>query len=207
MAPPSPGQAAVPSLSPELLGASRRLVVTITAGDAALDIARRAADSSGLELVVTGVVGARPVAEPAQGDLLLHSVPDVLGRLLPIPAGWRTVVVRDRTVATVAAIDASVVEVGDASPHDPALLAGALASMFKSLCQQRGVRPIFSDPPPLGLPFIAPNGVDLPGAFGRIERPVVAGLADLAVVRPWGAPPPGTRPVAIRWDDHVTEDR
>lgn len=198
MAPTSPGDTALPSLSPKLLGETRRLVVTITAGDASLDIAGRTSETTGLELVVSGAVGSRPVVEPLPGDLLVHGVPDVFGRILPIPAGWSTVVIRDRTVARVISVETAVVDVGDASPHDPELLAGALASLFKSLCQQRGVRPIFADPPPLGLPFIAPNGVELGGAFGRIERPVVAGLPDLAVVRPWGEPPPGTRPMAIR---------
>lgn len=207
MAPTSPGRSAVPSLNPELLGESRRLVVTITAGDAALDIARRASETSGLGLVVTGVVGARPVAEPIPGDLLIHGVPDVFGRLLPIPAGWSTVVVRDRTVATVALVDVAVIEVGDASPHEPWLLAGALASLFKPLCQQGGVRPIFAEAPPMGLPFIAPDGVDLPTGFGRIDWPTVAGLPDLAVVRPVGEPPSGTRRLAIRWSAHETEDR
>ncbi|HVR32002.1 MAG TPA: hypothetical protein VMS74_04750 [Acidimicrobiia bacterium] len=172
----------------------RRLIVVAPHARYTLRVAEELAARFDSRVVVSPGIDGIPALEPAVEDVLIHGVPDVFGRLLAAPPGWRTIVVRHRIVAHMP-VAAPVIDVGSSPQHDPALMAGALRALFKPICQQRGVRPIFEPPPPFGLAFVAPDGLVIPGSFGRTERPDVAGLADLVVVRPHGEPPPATRPL------------
>jgi hypothetical protein len=172
----------------------RRLVVVAPHAPYTRRVAEELAARFDSRVVVSPGFDASPALQPAVDDVLIHGLPDVFGRLLAAPPGWRTVVVRHRIVAHMP-VTVSVVDVGRTPRHDPALMAGALRALFKPIRQQRGVRPVFEPPPPFGLAFVAPDGLVIPGRFGRAERPDVAGLPDLVVVRPHGDPPPGTRPL------------
>ncbi len=125
--------------------------------------------------------------------MLVHGFPDIFGRVLSPPVGWNTILVCERMAVPFVDSRKPMIEVGFAPPVDPPLLAGALRAMYKPILQQRRVRPVFEAPPLLGLAFVAPDGIELPGQFGAVERPVVAGLPDLVVIRPVGNPPSDTR--------------
>lgn len=190
MAHAAPRDSALQSLIPPV----RRLVVVAPHARYTLRIAEKLAARFGSRVVVTPGIDGTPALDPAVDDVLVHGLPDVFGRLLTTPPGWRTIVVRHRIVSHMP-VAAPVVDVGLAPRHDARLMAGALQALFKPICQQPGVHPVFQPPPPFGLAFVAPDGLDIRGSFGRPERPEVAGLADLVVVRPYGVPPPGTRPL------------
>ena len=188
MAPSQPGHAAIPPLIQSRFAEAHRIVVVTSAHPSAVAVANRQAALHETEIVTVGDVGSVPAAVRRPGDLLVHSLPDVFGRVQPAPEDWEAVIVRDRLAAEFSVVDTSLIEVGQAPSHVPARLAAALRSLFKPICQQPGVRPVFDPPPIFGLAFIAPTGVAVPGAFGRAERVVMPGLPDLVVVRPDGDP-------------------
>lgn len=186
MASPDAKQAAFPPLIPDQ---SKRLVLLPSVSPAARAIAE---DLSGL-VVEVPTVGDIPVPDPEPGDVLVHGFPDVYGRVLGPPTGWNTMLVCERVALPFVDSHRPMIEAGPFPTTDPRLLAGALRVMFKTLIQQRRVRPVFENPPLLGLAFVAPEGIELPGQFGAVERPFVAGLPDLVVIRPVGSLPPGTQ--------------
>jgi hypothetical protein len=182
------GDSALPPLIRERVEAAGRLVVLATASHHALRVARSLSAEFGMDLVVAGGVDGTPHEPPAAGDFLVHGVPDVFGRVVDDPAGWQALVVVERICGPVSAASPWRIEVGDESAHSPSSLSTALAALDRHLRQQRRVRPLFSPPPAMGLPYIAPEGITLPGAFGRVDAPTVPGLPDLVVVRPHGDP-------------------
>ncbi len=125
--------------------------------------------------------------------MLVHGFPDVFGRVLSPPVGWNTILVCERIALPFVDSRRPMIEAGIVPSADPPLLAGALRAMYKPILQQRKVRPVFEVPPLLGLAFVAPGGIELPGDFGELDRPLVAGLPDLVVIRPKGSPPADTQ--------------
>ncbi|MEX2655149.1 MAG: hypothetical protein WD532_08980 [Acidimicrobiia bacterium] len=206
MASAATGEPSVPPLIADQIGRAARIVVVATALGAARTWASDMAAEAGIDAIVTASRNGVPLVESRPDDVLVHGVPDVFGRLLAIPSAWSTVVIRDRIAASSFPVSGPLIEVGPAPDHDPNLIAGALRAIFKPICQQRRVRPVFGSPPPFGLPFIAPTGVHLPGSFGVAVPEDLAGLPDLVVVRPSGAPPPGTSPVSVRAMMQQTSD-
>lgn len=182
------GETALPPLILDRVRVAKRLVVPATASDDAWRIALALSDDLEIALVVAVSIDGRPQEPPTDGDLLVHGVPDVFGRILDEPAGWESLVVVDRICGSLTVASPWRIEVGEESPFSTASLSEALAKLDKHLRQQRRVRPLFSSPPAMGLPYIAPEGVALSGEFGRVETPEVPGLADLVVVRPDGDP-------------------
>ena len=160
------------------------------ASAAARAIARELSPTATIEILA---VGDTPVPDPEPGDVLVHGFPDVFGRVLGPPVGWTTLLVCERIALPFVDTHRSMIEAGLEPTTDPRFLAGGLRAMYKSIIQQRRVRPVFEAPPLLGLAFVAPDGIELPGRFGELERPVVAGLPDLVVIRPVGTPPPDTQ--------------
>lgn len=188
MASASAGDTALPPLILDRARVSDRLVVLATASDHALKVARSLSADLSIDLVVTAGIDGEPVEQPTDGVLLVHGVPDVFGRILDVPAGWEALVVVDRMCGPVSVASRWRVDVGDDPAHPPVRVSEALAHLHKRLRQQRRVRPLFSPPPAMGLPYIAPEGITLSGEFGRVEAPDVPGLPDLVVVRPYGDP-------------------
>lgn len=187
------GDAAVSSLIDRALEGARRLVLPVTCSTAARGAADRLSERHGLDVVEVAVVSGSVAVEPATGDLLVHSVPDIFGRLLPSPGTWRMVTVRDRLAHDFTRCEGPVIDVGEEPTVDAALVLGALRSLFKPLVQTRGIRAVFDPPPPLGLPFVAPRGVSIEGEFGDAETVLYPGLPDLVVVRPRGPVPERAR--------------
>lgn len=186
MASAAQGHAAVPPLSDGILADVRRLVLPVTCSAAARYHAEQLSDRYGLAMVEVPVVAGTVVIEPTAGDLLVHSLPDVFGRLLPTPGRWRTLAIRDHLARDFTRCDGPVIDVGEKSTIDASVVLGALRNLFKPLAQTRGVRAVFDRPPPLGLPFVAPGGIVIDGEFGLAERVAFPGLPDLVVVRPGG---------------------
>ena len=188
MASAPPSDSALPPLIRDRVGLADRLVVLASASEDALALARSMSAEFEIGLVVTGGSDGVPHEPPARGDLLVHGVPDVFGRVLDSPRVWEALIVVDRMCGSAPIASPWQIHVGDEPVHAPATISLALAQLDKHLRQQRRVRPLFSSPPAMGLPYIAPEGVTLPGAFGRVEMPTVPGLPDLVVVRPHGDP-------------------
>jgi hypothetical protein len=186
MASAAQGHAAVPPLSDGILADVRRLVLPVTCSAAARYHAEQLSDRYGLAMVEVPVVAGTVVIEPTAGDLLVHSLPDVFGRLLPTPGRWRTLAIRDHLARDFTRCDGPVIDVGEKSTIDASVVLGALRNLFKPLAQTRGVRAVFDRPPPLGLPFVAPGGIVIDGEFGLAEPVAFPGLPDLVVVRPGG---------------------
>ncbi|MEX1271028.1 MAG: hypothetical protein WD990_11920 [Acidimicrobiia bacterium] len=188
MASAAASEPALPPLIGDRLQIASRVVTLSTASAHALATARFVSDRFGVDLIVTAGTDGIPCDPPREDDFMVHGVPDVFGRVLDAPEGWEALVVVDRICGTVWVNSPWRMDVGDEPAHDPERLSLALAQLDRHLRQQRRVRPLFSPPPALGLPYIAPDGITLPGAFGRIEAPAVPGLPDLVVVRPDGDP-------------------
>ena len=188
MASAAASDSAFPSLIRDRVQAARRLVVLATASEHASGMAQSLSTEYGIALLVVAGTDGIPHVAATEGDLLVHGVPDVFGRVLDAPGSWEAIVVRDRSCGPAAVSSPWTVDVGAASAYSPASVSAALATLDRHLRQQRRVRPVFSPPPAMGLPYVAPDGVKLPGAFGRVEAPVVPGLPDLVVVRPCGDP-------------------
>jgi hypothetical protein len=188
MASAAASDAALPPLTLDRVRAAVRLVVLSTASDHAKSVARFLSTEFTLDLVVTAGVDGTPLEPADEGDLLVHGVPDVFGRLLAEPEGRPALVVVDRICGSLWVESPWRIDVGEEPRHSPARLSLALATLDKHLRQQRRVRPVFTPPPAMGLAYVAPDGVRLPGAFGRVEVPTVPGLPDLVVVRPHGDP-------------------
>lgn len=123
------------------------------------------------------VAGSRIVGRPSIGDMLVHSVPDVFGRDLDPPSHWMVLRVVDTALGL--APDHQEVRYGVSS--DGGHLSGRLATLWKPLCQQRGVRPVLTHPAPFGLAFVAPTGIDVPEDVTATPVPW-PGLPDLVVV-------------------------
>ena len=188
MASASEGDTTLPPLIIERLRITDRLVMLATASGHARMIGRSLSERFGIDLVVMAGIDGGPL-EPSRGqDLLVHGIPDVFGRLLDAPVGWDSLFVVERICGPVSVASPWRVDVGEASMHPAARVAEALARLDRHLRQQRRVRPIFTSPPALGLPYVAPEGVTLPGPFGRVDAPDVPGLPDLVVIRPFGDP-------------------
>lgn len=188
MASAAASEPAFPPLIRDRVQVAGRLVVLATASEYALAVARSLSTEFDARLVVSGGQDGNPHVGSTDGDLLVHGVPDVFGRVLDAPGGWESLIVMDRICGSPSVTSPWRIDVGDEPAHAPTDISLALAILDKHLRQQRRVRPLFSTPPAMGLPYIAPDGVTLPGAFGRVEAPSVPGLPDLVVVRPHGDP-------------------
>ena len=188
MASAAASDSALPPLIRDRTRVAGRFVVLSTASEPASRMARSLSAEFGTQLLVVAGNDGNPNVPVTEGDLLVHGVPDVFGRMLDAPGGWEAIIVRHRSCGPVSVPSPRTVEVGNESAHSPVSVSIALAALDSHLRQQRRVRPLFSPPPALGLPYIAPDGVKLPGAFGRVEAPFVPGLPDLVVVRPYGDP-------------------
>lgn len=195
MAPPAQGGPAVSSLTERLLGGTGRLLVP----DTLLLSVRAAAESlaieHGLPVHPVVMVGSGIAGSVEHGDTVVHGLPDVFGRLLPLPrTPSHVLVVRDAGARTVTTIgpDVAIVDLpGD--PFDVPRVAGALRLVAKRLLQVPGVRFVFEELPPLAAPLLAPLEVEVPEPWCRVERPVIDGLPDLVIVRPVSNPPTGGR--------------
>jgi hypothetical protein len=190
MAPAAASDTTLPPLIEERLGRSGRLVVSVSASIETATVAAELGERAGIPVAVVVTIGPEVAFDPSPHDLYVHGIPDVFGRLLRPPSDLPWVIVRSRMAADLVSTSSPVIDVGQ--PADGRLVAGGLHRLFKPLCQQRSVRPVFRMPPALGLPFIAPHGVQLGDGFARPEAVTHPGLPDLMVVRPVGDPPPGT---------------
>ena len=72
---------------PSLVAPAARTAIRDTVGDTTI--------------VEVPSVGSEVAADPKEGDLLVHSVPDVLGRILPPLPGWAALSVVDRASGVV----------------------------------------------------------------------------------------------------------
>ncbi|MFP5330950.1 MAG: hypothetical protein ACLGHX_01090, partial [Acidimicrobiia bacterium] len=93
-----------PAVSPLIRGAIR-LVVPSTVPPAVRGLTGLHADRVGIPLVEVALVGGEPAARSSQGDLLVHPVPDIFGRLSPPPSGWQILSVVDRATGYVSAYE------------------------------------------------------------------------------------------------------
>ncbi|HSJ28667.1 MAG TPA: hypothetical protein VLB67_10675 [Acidimicrobiia bacterium] len=194
MAPAAASDATVPPLIEERIARIRRLLVSVSASPDTVSVAARLGASHGIPIERVVTVGTEVLADPSPSDLYLHGLPDVFGRLLAPPSDRDWVIVRDRAAAPLVEFGGPLIETGTA--RDGRAIAGALRVLFKPLCQQRSVRPLFAEPPPLGLPFVAPHGVRLDDSFARPEAVELPGLPDLVVVRAFRDPSP-TAPALV----------
>lgn len=175
MAPTPTGDPAVPPLIREAV----RLVVPSTVPPAARRLAGLYAGRVGIPLVEVPLVGGEPATRSSQGDVLVHPVPDIFGRLSPPPSGWRILAVVDRATGHVSAYE--TIEYGLWAIEDLAEMSSRLHAVWKSLVQMRGVRPVLPRPAPFGMAFVAPGGI--PMLEGLCVTPVSwQGLPDLVVV-------------------------
>jgi hypothetical protein len=155
----------------------------------ARSIAEVLGSERGLRIVQVPLVGNTPVIEPEPGDVFVHGFPDVFGRVIAPPGGWDHVLVCEPLARPFVDTPRPMIEAGPPPVADPRVIAGALRALYKKIIQQRRVRPVFAEPPLLGLALVAPVGVELTGEFGELDHPFVVGLPDLVVVRPVGIPP------------------
>lgn len=186
------GDAPLPPLIIEHLARFQRLVMPSSVSRLVRERAVQLAASQGLDLIEVPAIGGRPALDPAPEDGLVHGFPDVFGRIMPPPRGWAALLISERVAKRFVSTARPLLETGVTPSEDPARLAAALRALAKPLGQQRHVRPVFDDPPLLGLPFVAPEGVTLPGSFGVVDGNAFPGLPDLVVVRPTGPVPAGT---------------
>lgn len=158
----------------------RQLIVPTIVSPAARAVMGVLAETWGVILEEVPTVGDRIAREPAQGDALVHSVPDVFGRNSPPPPpGWTVLRVADSALGL--KVEAGTIRYGRPPTVTTADLSDRLRQLWKSLCQQRGVRPILPEPGPFGLPFLAPGGIEVPDDV--TATPVAwRGLPDLVVV-------------------------
>jgi hypothetical protein len=184
VAPATPRDPTVPPLTIELLASAARLIVPVTATDEVREFIADFAGRYRVPVVVVAEVNDTPVVERTKGDILIHSVPDVFGRVLPAYAGWEFACVHHRIAASVAPVGCTApIEIDREPDESPDFVTSTLEGMYKRLCQQRGVRPVFGSPAPFGLAFIAPDGIELDSDRVISHRVDLPGLPDLVVVR------------------------
>lgn len=156
-----------------------RLIVPTIVSPAARAVIGVMAETWGVVLNEDPSVRGRIAREPAEGDVLVHGVPDVFGRNVPPPPGWTVLRVADSALGL--EVEAGTIQYGRPPTVTTAELSDRLQELWKPLCQQRSVRPILPEPGPFGLPFLAPGGIDLPDDVSA--TPVAwPGLPDLVVV-------------------------
>jgi len=134
------------------------------------------------------------VVDPEPGDVVVHPVPDVLGRILDAPPGLALIVVIDDVVGDTVRVHPRHRTIRRGSRlGDPGRMTAAIAHVAKEVAQRPGVKPVFASTPPYAAPFLAPNGVGAIPEWCGLDRPDVDGLPDLVVVRAVSRPPPGRR--------------
>lgn len=157
----------------------RRLVVPTIVPPGARAVIRPIVEERGITIIEGPVAGSQVAFEPAEGDVLVHSVPDVFGRNLEPSPGWNVLRVVDSALGL--GVETGSIHYGRSPTAPTTELSDRLRQLWKPLCQQRNVRPVLSDASPFGLPFVAPSGVDVPSDM-RATPVQWPGLPDLVVV-------------------------